>query len=282
MPVVAVGLAAWSVAGAASVGFAALGAFEIIGVAGAVIGAVGAVTKNKTLMKIGMIAGVVGAVGSFATSAGIFKDPLGHVGKGVTEFQSKMSFGAVEANPANVGGLEKAADMATIKSAIDASGKTFINTTSLEAGSSLSSGAAVSGTAATELAAKVAAEAAAPAAGTGLMDTFKAFAKDNPTIAYAGLTTLGNAVSGAFDPSVGPNIGKTNAETAKATAEAATIEQQRLNMQAPLPTLKPGQMPLTAPTQTAGANYPTDPGTGLPAPPPGLLNRRAVTGENYA
>lgn len=263
MPVVAVGLAAWSVAGAVSVTFAALSAFEIIGVAGAVIGAVGAVTKNKTLMKIGMIAGVVGAVGSFATSAGIFKDPLGHVGEGVTQFQSKMSFGAVKADAANVVGENNMTAFASSKS--------------LPVG-----GVSTPASPIPKLPAAPPKTDPVATVGPGLMDTFKAFAKDNPLIAYAGLTTLGNAVSGAFDPSVGPNVEKTNAETDALTLQTAIQKQQLANMQAPLPTLKPGQMPLTAPIRIAGANYPTDPSTGLPAPPPGLLNRRDVTGENYA
>lgn len=82
MPVVAIAGAAlaWSGAAAAvgavaSGGLAALtltGALEITAALGATLGAVGAVTRDKGLMKAGMIIGAVGGIGALAANAGLF------------------------------------------------------------------------------------------------------------------------------------------------------------------------------------------------------------------
>jgi len=272
MPVVAVGLAAFSVASAASVGIAALSAFEIIGTVGAVVGAVGAVTKNKTLTKIGMIAGIVGGVGSFATSQGWISDPLkatSGIGKGVTPFQEKMSLGALKTSTGtefNAFNAAKAADTAVMTAAVEAGKKTGINVMSLEPG------AAVSGETATALASEVA-KTTADVAGTS--SGFLAFAEKNPAITFGAITTLGTAAAGAFDPSVGPGIEKTNAETAALTADTALKEQQRLNMLAPLGTFQP-KAPTAVAQATPPVGYTIDPVTGkLRAP--GLINAYANT-----
>ena len=269
MPVVAVGLAAFSVASAASVGLAALSAFEIIGTVSAVVGAVGSVTKNKTLMKIGMIGGIVGGLGSFATSQGWISDPLkatSGIGKGVTPFQEKMSLGALKTSTGTAFNAAKAADMTVLTAGIEAGGKNFISRMPLEAG------AAVSSEAAAEPAASVA-NTTADVAGTS--SGFLEFLNKNPAITFGGITTLGNTVAGAFDPSVGPEIGKINAETAKATAEAATIEQQRLNMLAPLGTFQP-KAPTGVAQATPPLGYTIDPVTGKMRAP-GLINAYANT-----
>ena len=70
MPVVAVAAAFYSVGAAATAGFATLTAFQTIAVVSSVVGAVGAVTGNKTLQKIGLIGSVVGGIGSFAQASG--------------------------------------------------------------------------------------------------------------------------------------------------------------------------------------------------------------------
>lgn len=81
MPIVAVAVAAFSVAGVASAAAAAgglialastaVGAFEIIGAVGATLSAVGAVTGNKGLTQAGMVLGVAGGVGALASDAGL-------------------------------------------------------------------------------------------------------------------------------------------------------------------------------------------------------------------
>jgi hypothetical protein len=49
-------------------------AFAVVGAVGATLGAVGAVTKNKTLGYIGMGLGAIGAVGGLASAAGVFAE----------------------------------------------------------------------------------------------------------------------------------------------------------------------------------------------------------------
>ena len=267
MPVVAVGLAAFSVASAASVGLAAMSAFEIIGTVGAVVGAVGAVTKNKTLTKIGMVAGIVGGVGSFATSQGWISDPLkatSGIGEGVTPFQEKMSLGALKTS---TGTAFNATQAATYEA-----GQAAIAQPIAAAGADSAKQALLSSTPVTTAAADLT-KTAADVAGTS--SGFLAFLNKNPAIAFGGITTLGNTVAGAFDPKVGPEIGKINAETAKATAEAATIEQQRLNMLAPLGTFQP-KAPTAVAQATPPVGYTIDPVTGKQRAP-GLINAYANT-----
>ena len=57
-------------------------AFQLAAAAGAVIGAVGAVTGNKTLMAVGAVIGLAGAVGGFVSSLG---GAAADVGAGVAE-----------------------------------------------------------------------------------------------------------------------------------------------------------------------------------------------------
>ena len=263
MPVVAVGLAAFSVGSAASVGLAALSAFEIIGTVGAVVGAVGAVTKNKTLTKIGMIGGIVGGVGSFATSQGWISDPLkatSGIGKGVTPFQEKMSLGALKTSTGTAFNATQAATYEAGQAAIAGQ----IAAADTPAKQALLRSAPV----AADLT-KTAADVAGTSSG------FLAFLNKNPAITFGGITTLGNTVAGAFDPSVGPEIGKINAETAALTADTAMKEQQRLNMLAPLGTFQP-RAPTAVAQATPPVGYTIDPVTGkLRAP--GLINAYANT-----
>jgi hypothetical protein len=270
MPVVAVGLAAFSVASAASVGIAALSAFEIIGTVGAVVGAVGAVTKNKTLTKIGMIAGIVGGVGSFATSQGWISDPLkatSGIGKGVTPFQEKMSLGALKTSTGTAFNAAQATQTATYEA-----GQAAIAQQIVDAGSDPAKQALLRSTPVATAAADIT-KTTADVAGTS--SGFLAFAEKNPAITFGAITTLGTAAAGAFDPSVGPGIEKTNAETAALTADTALKEQQRLNMLAPLGTFQP-----KAPTAVAQATppvvYTRDPVTGKMRAP-GLINAYANT-----
>lgn len=75
MPLIAVGAAIFAGSSIAAAGglaaFAASsGVFAAIGAVGAIAAGIGAITGNKTLMKVGAIAGLVGGVGAFATSQG--------------------------------------------------------------------------------------------------------------------------------------------------------------------------------------------------------------------
>ena len=82
MPVIAIGAAALAVGEAAgaigaviSGGLGALtltGALEITAALGATLGAVGVVTKDKSLQMAGLVMGGIGGVGALASSAGLF------------------------------------------------------------------------------------------------------------------------------------------------------------------------------------------------------------------
>lgn len=67
MPVVGVAMVAM---GAAQIVGGALTAIQMIGAVSSIIGGIGAITGNKTMMKIGAIGSIVSTVGSFATSQG--------------------------------------------------------------------------------------------------------------------------------------------------------------------------------------------------------------------
>lgn len=70
MPVVAVGAALYAGATIATVGVAAMSTMAVISAVGAIAAGVGVVTGNKSLMKIGAVAGLVGGVGAFAQGQG--------------------------------------------------------------------------------------------------------------------------------------------------------------------------------------------------------------------
>lgn len=87
MPIIAVvgaaisiGVAGAAVAGAVAgtVAIATAG-FAVLGAVGATLGAVGAVTHNKTLSMIGLGLGVVGGIGGIASSAGVFGAEAGSI-----------------------------------------------------------------------------------------------------------------------------------------------------------------------------------------------------------
>jgi hypothetical protein len=80
MPVIAIAgaAAAWSLGGAAAIGGVIAGTATLattltaVATIGATVGAIGAVTGDKTLSTIGMALGAVGGVGSLAANAGLF------------------------------------------------------------------------------------------------------------------------------------------------------------------------------------------------------------------
>jgi hypothetical protein len=69
--------------------------------------------------------------------------------------------------------------------------------------------------------------------GTGYWDSFKAFSKANPTIAYAGLTTIGTTMAGLFDQTKA-------AQKQQLEAQAALTAQQVANINRPIGTATPG------------------------------------------
>jgi hypothetical protein len=70
MPVAAVAGAVFAGAQIATVGIAAMTAFEVVAAVGAIASGIGAITGNEKLMKIGGIAALAGGVGMFAQGKG--------------------------------------------------------------------------------------------------------------------------------------------------------------------------------------------------------------------
>lgn len=70
MPIAAVAAGIYAGAEIATVGIAAMSAFEVIAAVGAITSAVGALTGNDDLMKIGAVAGLAGGLGAFAQGKG--------------------------------------------------------------------------------------------------------------------------------------------------------------------------------------------------------------------
>ena len=238
MPVVAVAAAVWEVSAAVEVGFAALTAFEAVAVVSSVVGAVGVVTGNQDLVKIGLVGSVVGGVGSFAANQGwISNESLGasagtdtatvYKAGEQTAFQKALGINA----PAESAKADTAVPTTTPAPAVS-------SVTPAPAVSSVTAAPAV---APATVSGTVASAVPVPGASAGLFDSFKAFAKANPTIAYAGMTTAGSAVAGLFDPTKEAQKQELEARAAaerqvaatSATAAAAQA-QQTANLAAPL------------------------------------------------
>lgn len=80
MPVIAIvgAAAAWGLGGAAAIGGVIAGTATLavtltaVATVGATLGAIGAITHDKTLSTVGMVMGAVGGVGALAANAGVF------------------------------------------------------------------------------------------------------------------------------------------------------------------------------------------------------------------
>ena len=263
MPVVAVAIAVWEVAAVIEVGVAALTAFQAVAAVSAVVGAVGAVTGNQDLVKIGAIGSVVGGVGSFAASQGWIAN----------EALSGVTYAAGETTPfAKALGFGGSTDTGVVKpvvesAAVDATPAVGEAASAAPAAAPAAAAAPVPAavTSAPSLTSATAAMGGVPPppAGEGLFDSFKAFAKANPVIAYAGMTTAGSTVAGLFDPTkeaqkleLEARAKAENQAAATSATAAAAQAQQTANLAAPL----------TVAT-TVGARAPvygTNPVTGKP------------------
>jgi len=283
MPIIAVGVALYSVATAASVGFAALSAFQIIGTVSAVVGAVGAVTKNKTLQTIGLIGGAVGAVGSFAQASG-WLEGTGLTKSGGDAFNKAFTSGSVFKGSETTGTINQGASTVT-----DAASKTTsLPTTPAPVTGELPNTLATANANASGVTDTLAAGAplpgatlpgATPPADTSLGGSFLKFAKDNPMVAYSAITTAGTFAAGLFDPTSESTIAKTEAEAALLKTQNDVLAQQKANMAGPLSQFRPSPV---APQPTQQVAYAIDPLTGKAvAPKPiaqGLINANTVTG----
>ena len=286
MPIIAVGVALYSVATAASVGFAALSAFQIIGTVSAVVGAVGAVTKNKTLQTIGLIGGAVGAVGSFAQASG-WLEGAGLTKTGGDAFNKAFTSGSVFKGSEATGAINQVPDVA------GATTDAAIKTTSLpttpapvtgELPNTLANANAnISGVTDT-LAAGATLPGATPDAATGLLSSFEKFADKNPMASYALVSTAGQFAAGLFDPTSEGTVAKNEAEAALLKTQNDVLAQQKANMAGPLSQFRPSPVAPqpVAPQPMQQVAYAIDPLTGKAvAPKPvaqGLINANTVTG----
>jgi len=293
-----VAAAIWSVGAAytATAGFTiamttAMSTFQIIGTVSAVVGAVGAVTKNKTLQTIGLIGGAVGAIGSFAQASGLLegvglaKESGAAFNKAFTsgDLFNKSGGGTLNAGAPSVGVSSDAKANVTTSGDVG-DGGALAGETGLEKigrvyrADGATAAAAVGGPAVTPI---------TPDAGTLVADTssgFLKFAKDNGTLVFTGATVLGNAAAGLFDPTVEGTVAKTEAEAALLKTQNDVLAQQKANMAGALPEFRPS--PVTtqpfAPQPTQQIAYAIDPLTGKAvAPKPiaqGLINANTVTG----
>lgn len=289
MPVIPVVAAVYSVATAYSVGWAALSTFQVIATVSSVVGAIGAVTKNKTLQTIGLVGGVVGGIGSFAQAAGMLEG-VGLATEGGAAFTDAFKSGAVfgggeSAAAAAAGPVTEAAPVTEgawqAGDRIDAAAAAVPVTEAAPVTGAVTETAAGGGAGVATAPATATAPGAAPAAeADGLWSSFKGFAKDNPMIAFTGLTTAGNALAGLFDPTADSIVQKNEAEALALRNGVALAERQRANLAAPLPTfLVPNVANIAQPVSNT-LGYTIDPVTGRVAAPkpvtPGLIN--TVTG----
>lgn len=289
MPVVAVAVAVWEVAAVAEVGFAAMTAFEAVSAVSAVVGAVGAVTGNKDLAKIGAIGSVVGGIGSFAANQGwIANESLGVNAEGATTtyaageqtaFQKALGINVPTETGAPTPDVSQNVTKGLNVDVVNPEGNSTLTSTVAGSTGAAASGAVASGAAApavtgatdalkttadvVDAAKTVAGGGPPPSESGGLFDSFKAFAKANPTVAYAGMTTVGQTLGGLFDPTKEAQKQELEARAMAERQAAATSAigasaqaQQTANLAAPL-----------AAATTAGTRAPvygTNPVTGKP------------------
>ena len=297
MPIIPVAAAIWSVGAAytATAGFTAMAAmstFQIIGTVSAVVGAVGAVTKNKTLQTIGLIGGAVGAIGSFAQASGLLegvglaKESGAAFNKAFTsgDLFNKSGGGTINAasGAPSVGASGKADTLGNVAGGSSSANPEAPN---LVDGIDKITGNTPPTNALTPPAPDTALDALTKR--VDALDTssgFLKFAKDNGTLVFTATTVLGNAAAGLFDPSVEGTVAKTEAEAALLKTQNDVLAQQKANMAGALPEFRPS--PVTtqpfAPQPTQQIAYAIDPLTGKAvAPKPvaqGLINANTVTG----
>jgi hypothetical protein len=281
---------------------------------------VGAVTGNQDLAKIGAIGSAIGGVGSYAASNGWLGETakglgtkslltgesvLAKEGGTQTLYQQQIESalgitrGAAQIDTGAAEEVSKAGSNATPAAGTDTATASPAPAPGTAPAATAPAATASTGTAAPAVTAPavtgepatwvpsstgldVLSTDATAGSNTGLWDSFKNFAKANPTISYAGLTTAGSAVAGLFDPNKEAQKKELEARAAAERQAAATgsaneayLRTQTANMNAP------------APVAVAGAPrapvYGIDPNTGKAVPytsyvrQAGLLN--SVTGK---
>ena len=246
-PILSVAVAGWSTSVAIAGG--TLFSFATLTAVSSVVGAVGVITKNKTLMTIGAVGAAVGGVGMWAQSTGAFgatAAKAAEVAPGAT--------GTAVATPTAATGTATGTATASagvpiapvaagdIIENITVTGAPLTNAPLATTGAAIVAGAAAKtppdgtpGQASETLTAK---KVDVPD-DNGFLKGFKDFAKDNGALLVLGGTTL----SGLFEQPAPGSAERTRAETELLAAQALEKKTQLANMQAPLGSFTPPAVP---------------------------------------
>lgn len=234
MPIVAVGLGIW---GAAALVEGGLTVMATIAAAGAVAAAVGTVTGNKDLTRIGSVMGLVGGVGALAQSAGVLTGGAGEVVATETASTGAEQLSGPPAEAASTPGAVAQETMQNVvpdaipdapkPGLVDAPAATPVAQASTPAADALKGPEQLSGPAPT---------------GSSVLDAVKDytkpmfdFAQKNQLLTYGMMQVGGSALQGLFDTTKESQKAALDARAAADTQQTAYLAQRTQNMGAPLP-----------------------------------------------
>ena len=277
-PIIAVAASGWAVSAAAA---AAWTFFPTLIAVSSVVGAVGVITKNKTLMTIGAVGAAIGGIGQWAQQVGAFGFTA--TAKGAPVAAASGSAMPVAPPPPPVAGAAAGAGVPIAPVAaggietitVSASGAPFANATAGQNAAIAANAAAAAKAQSGEALSKQQSETLTAKKvdvpeDNGFLKGFATFAKDNGALLILGGSTL----TGLFEQPAEGSAEKTRAETAALEQQTAEKNIQLANMQAPLARFAPAAVP---------GYRGVDPNTGRPvqyatrtAADPGLIN--TITG----
>ena len=275
-PIIAVAASGWAVSAAAA---AAWTFFPTLIAVSSVVGAVGVITKNKTLMTIGAVGAAIGGIGMWAQQTGAFGFTA--AAKGAPVAAAPGSAMPVAPPPPPVAGAAAGVPIAPVAAGgietitVSASGAPFANVTAAENAAIAANAAAAAKAQSGEALSKQQSETLTAKKvdvpeDNGFLKGFATFAKDNGALLILGGSTL----TGLFEQPAEGSAEKTRAETAALEQQTAERNIQLANMQAPLASFAPAAVP---------GYRGVDPNTGRPvqyatrtAADPGLIN--TITG----
>jgi len=238
-PIIAVAASGFAVSSAIA-GGAALLSFATLTAVSSVVGAVGVITKNKTLMTIGLVGAAVGGIGQWAQSTGAFG--AGTAATKVADVAPATlptggsALPVAGAPPAPFGAAAPAGIETITVSTAPYANATVAQNTALAAGGTAAAAATTSAEAPSAEKPKTpTAEKIEPPEDNGFLKGFKEFAKDNGALLVLGGTTL----SGLFEQPAPGSVERTRAETELLASQALEKKTQLANMQAPLASFTP-------------------------------------------
>ena len=250
VPIIAV--AASGAAVSAAVAGGVLFSFATLTAVSSVVGAVGVITKNKTLMTIGAVGALVGGIGMWAQSTGAFgataATKVAEVAPGATG--TAAATGTATATATGTATASAGVPIAPVAAGgpietITVSGAPFTNATVAQnAGLAASASAAAAKNQSPEALSEQQSETLTAKKvdvpdDNGFLKGFKDFAKDNGALLVLGATTL----SGLFEQPAPGSAERTRAETELLAAQALEKKTQDANMQARLASFTPPAVP---------------------------------------